>query len=561
MDDAKTVKAAAGVLYAFLLRMLSFALSQLTIRFVDPTSLGKASIRLELICNTTVLFLGREGFRLGLMKVAYSRETGDHRKVQRINNVAWLCIPVSLCFTLIALIFHLHTYQRQVSSGNIDEMQDYKLAGILYCIASMIEILSEPCMIECLRSMDMKTRAKAEALASIARALVSVVSLSFSRKQYNAATFGAAQCIYATIMSGTLYVYKLDSLMWPQFTFAFDHSVLWLCTVFSLQSVFKHLLTDGDRIVLSAIAGAYDSGVYAMASAYCGMACRILFQPMEENGRILFSNCHSHIAAQVKKEKNGDIVKLVDELRKTYCVLIKFVVYIGLIFAIFGSNYTAILLNIMAGGQWGSNPDAAAALSAFCIYTAFMALNGMTEAFVYGVAETGIEIGSLTVAHAIFGFVFYAIAPILVIHGHKFGIGGTVGLVIANGICMVLRSCFSLQFAFSYFDSYRIDTGSRQTRAFKVKNLVRFVAEVLPRKFILIIFLFCFITMHHSRSIWMESRNLCLTSMATVQHIGCGIMCFAMTGGFVYALEKDFGRSLYAMISDRRRKDEKQKEE
>lgn len=560
MSRAKTGKAAAGVLYSFLLRILSFTLSQLTIRFVDPTSLGKASIRLELICNTTVLFLGREGFRLGLMKVASSRGHDDQPKVQRINNVAWLCIPVTLCFTLIALMFHLQTYQRQVTSGDDDEMRDYKLAGLFYCMSSVIEIFSEPCMIECLRRMDMKTRAKAEAFASIARALFSVFLLSVSRKKYNATTFGVAQCIYAAVLSGTLYVCKLDSLMWPRFTYAFDHSVLWLCTVFSLQSVFKHLLTDGDRIVLSAIAGAYDSGVYAMASTYCGMACRILFQPMEENGRILFSNSHSNIA-RVKSEKDDETKKLVNDLRKTYCSLIKFMLYIGLIFAVFGSNYTSILLKIMAGGHWGSNPDAAEALSAFCIYTAIMALNGMTEAFVYGVAETGMEIGSLTVAHAIFGLVFYVVAPVLVVHGNRFGIGGTLGLVIANGICMVLRSCFSLHFAHSYFDGYLADTGSKQTKAFNIMNFVRFVANVLPQKIILVFFLVCFIIMNHSRRLWMESGNPSLASMATVQHLGLGIFCFALTGCFVYALEKDFGRSLYAMISDRRRKDKQQKEE
>mmetsp|Transcript_12180 Transcript_12180/g.22824 ORF Transcript_12180/g.22824 Transcript_12180/m.22824 type:complete len:557 (+) Transcript_12180:105-1775(+) len=556
MNDAKTGKAAAGFLYSFLLRILSFALSQMTIRLVDPTSLGKASIRLELICNTTVLFLGREGFRLGLMKVAYSRRNGDHRKVQRINNVAWLCIPVSLCFALIALTFHLHTYQRQISSDDDEEIRDYKWGGVLYFVASVLEVISEPCVIECLRTMDMKTRAKAEALASIGRAYVSILLLSFGGKKYNAATIGLAQCVYAIIMSGTLYVSKWNSLMWPRFTFAFDHSVLWLCTVFSLQSIFKHLLTDGDRIVLSAIAGAYDSGVYAIASAYCGMACRILFQPLEENGRILFSNSHSSIA-RVKLERNEvDIKKLINDLRKTYCVLIKLVVYIGLLFAIFGTNYTSILLKVMAGGQWGSNPDAAAALSAFCIYTAIMALNGMTEAFVYGVAETGKEIGSLTVAHAVFGFVFYLIAPVLVVHGKRYGIGGTVGLVIANGICMMLRSCFSLHFAFSYFHH-----GSAQTKATKMKNLVRFVADVLPRKLILVLFLLSFIIMNYSKSIWMESGNHSLTSMATIQHLALGIMCFAMTGCLVYVLEKDFGRSLYAMISQRRRSDVRQKTE
>ncbi len=63
-----------------------------------------------------------------------------------------------------------------------------------------------------------------------------------------------------------------------------------------------------------------------------------------------------------------------------------------------------------------------------------MALNGMTEAFVYGVAESGRDVGSLAVAHGVVGGVFYVAAPLLVLHRN--GIGGTGGLIAANGLCM-----------------------------------------------------------------------------------------------------------------------------
>ena len=535
---------ASGVLYSFLLRILSFALSQLTIRFVDPTTLGKASIRLELICSTTVLFLGREGFRVGLMRFASGNGNENENenenyvkdlKAKRVNNVAWLSVPVSLVFTLLALSFHLHTYRDQVSSEDQDELDDYKLAGILYCIASAIEITSEPCMIQCLRTMDVKARAKAEAFASIGKAFCCVFLLTFGERKYNAASFGLAQCVYASIVSAVLYKEKLQSIEWPSFKLNFDFGVLKLCVMFCLQSIFKHLLTDGDRIVLSAIVGAYDSGVYAMASAYGGMASRLIFQPLEENGRMLFSNKHAHVM-RAKEEKKENAYKLVESLENTYCILIKFVLYIGLVFATFGSNYTAVLLRVLAGEQWGSNVQAVEALSAFCIYTALMSLNGMTEAFVYGVAESGFEVGSLAIAHGLVGFVFYVAAPLLVTHG-----GGTVGLIIANGLCMVLRSAYSLHFALSYFENDK-NRGTSYTRS-------KFFQKLFPKPSILAVFVSVYIVMRYSRDYFLGEVQMALLSIETASHIGIGLGCLVIVAVFVIAFERDFGRSLQVMVS------------
>jgi len=565
MAQSSTAAAAAGALYSVLLRILSFSLSQLTIRFVDPTTLGKASIRLELICSTTVLFLGREGFRLSLMRVADSaNDDNKHLKSSRVNNVAWLSVPTSLFLTLIALGFHMHTYRGQVSAGEKDELDDYRLAGILYCVATAIEIISEPCMIVCLRTIDVKTRAKAEAFASIGKAMSCVLLLSFHDRKHHASSFGLAQCVYAIILTIVLYVEKRGCLEWPvmigsgpmslftKIKTSFDLSVLRLSILFSTQSIFKHVLTEGDRIVLTALVGTYDSGVYAMASSYGGMASRLIFQPLEENGRLLFSNQHASII-QAKEEKR-EVGQLVDNLEWTYCVLVKFVLYIGFIFAVFGSNYTSVLLRLLAGERWGSNKEASTALSAFCIYTALMALNGMTEAFVYGVAESGLEVGSLAVAHGLIGIVFYVTAPLLVYNGSDYGIGGTVGLVMANGLCMALRSIYSLHFASSHFAKYRnsMKESNESTRVGKRLPALDFMRKLLPRTPILVVFIVSYNLMNRSR-IWFCNEGRIahppLLSTEIASHIGVGITCFIVTGTLVYFLEKDFGRSLRAMVS------------
>ena len=59
-----TRAAARGTLFTLVLRLISFVCTQLTIRALDPSTLG-TSIQLELIL-TTILFISREGFRLAL---------------------------------------------------------------------------------------------------------------------------------------------------------------------------------------------------------------------------------------------------------------------------------------------------------------------------------------------------------------------------------------------------------------------------------------------------------------------------------------------------------------
>eukprot|EP00978_Attheya_sp_CCMP212_P047920 scaffold449572_cov39-Attheya_sp.AAC.1 len=60
-DESATRAAARGTLFSLGLRVFSFGLTQVTMRFVDPTVLGRASVQLELLLNTA-LFLSREGF-------------------------------------------------------------------------------------------------------------------------------------------------------------------------------------------------------------------------------------------------------------------------------------------------------------------------------------------------------------------------------------------------------------------------------------------------------------------------------------------------------------------
>lgn len=112
----------------------------------------------------------------------------------------------------------------------------------------------------------------------------------------------------------------------------FDPEQYSLAWVFSGQSVFKHMLTEGDKIVLSITCSLHDQGVYAMAQNYGSLAARLLLSPFEEMSRVIFGK----INTQITQLRGGDAKKLVDELRSMLQLLLKLAVYLGALFLVFG---------------------------------------------------------------------------------------------------------------------------------------------------------------------------------------------------------------------------------
>ena len=496
--------AARGTLITLLLRLVSFFFTQATFRVLDPATLGKANIQLELLL-TTVLFISREGFRLALTKNVAPENWG----------VAWLTIPVVTLVAGGALVWHL----------SVAKDKDYQIAGVLYCIASWIEGCTEPAVLYFLRNMDVPKRASAEGLATVAKTVAIVLALQYVETQWHVTAFGTAQLIYAIVYATYLYSKAWSQLIGP--SKSLEIKTCWMSLVFTLQGFFKHLLTEADRIVLAAVSDSYNQGVYAMGSSYGGMAARILLQPLEENARLLWSRLAS---------RNN-----IDDLKQSYTVLVKLVLYIGLVFSCVAVNYTNLLLNVLAGRKWGSNPEASSVLSSFCVYTAFLACNGMTEAFVYGVTTSGKEIGRLGMAHTITGVVFALSAMQLV------ATNGTVGLVAANCVAMSIRSIYSLHFAARYF-------GQREFEPTYV-TMQRLVRDASPHPVVLATFVFAWLATRWSLSrlqvaglhqvLDIKSKEWLLF---TGQHLAIGISCVVGTASVAASLEVAFIRSLKSMI-------------
>lgn len=221
-----------------------------------------------------------------------------------------------------------------------------------------------------------------------------------------------------------------------------DHGMLRLAGAVAGQSVLKHVLTEGDKIVLARAStggstggSLYEQGVYAIASGYGSLAARLLFQPVEEAARLMFSKLGTEESSlgrmaapsgtgqrggnhnngdegsgarghEMPPQTSGGSVhrhhptgdagrRLRSRMADLLATVLKLVLVAGLVFVCFGFHYTETLLRLLLAGlgRGGGGKGSAAiskvapVLSWYCVYVLVLAANGMCEAFACSVAR------------------------------------------------------------------------------------------------------------------------------------------------------------------------------
>jgi oligosaccharide translocation protein RFT1 len=578
---ALTRKAAVGTLVTVVLRLASFVGTQWCYRQLDPTALGRANVRLELLL-TSILFVSREGFRLALTRNLVvssssssskgSNHNGSHTTTNPNFGVAWWTIPVSVLVSMTMLLWHLYSSTPKEGIMTRDEL-DYQRGGILYCLAAAMEGCAEPAVLYFLQALSVAEKASAESLVKTATTVLALHHVHASA--WPVTSLGVAQVAYAV----TYFMFLCTRVWkhWPQLyqsmASPWHGPTIYLTFIFTIQGVLKFALTEGDRIVLTLLAGSYDQGVYAMGSAYGGLAARLILQPLEETARLLFSRLASSssspssspaatVDTKPSSSKHTDTKNGAESsepaatmaaarpaaddpmLWLSYTVLVKMVLYVGLIFSCLAVNYTFILLHLLAGRTWGGNDQAVAVLSAFCVYTAFLAGNGMTEAFCYGIATSASDVGRLGVAHTVTGISFAILAPWGV---HR---AGTVGLVAANCVAMGGRALFSVQFAVRYF-------ASRQKKTVPMVR-AELRRQLLPAPVVLVAFGAAYLATRVSAqqmAMQVAAHGLQGVSVAwlqlAVQHIGVGVASGIGVLSLAFTVETNFRRNAATLWHDK----------
>jgi oligosaccharide translocation protein RFT1 len=213
---------------------------------------------------------------------------------------------------------------------------------------------------------------------------------------------------------------------------------MWLGANVYLQLIVKHLLTQGDSMILAALSSLEDQGIYSLASNYGGLVARIVFQPIEESSRNLFARLLNTGASKRHDTDSVNAAKshLVDILRA-------YGLFAALTFAI-GPRLLPLVIHILIGSRWMS-PKAENLLSAYCFYIPFLAFNGITEAFVSSAVNAS-DMRRQAAWMGVFSVCFAAVSFLLL----QLGGLGALGLVWANIVNMSVRTIWSYLFIKKY---------------------------------------------------------------------------------------------------------------
>ncbi|KAI9859047.1 MAG: Oligosaccharide translocation protein rft1 [Trichoglossum hirsutum] len=467
-------------------RALTFGVNQLLLRYLSPEHLG-ISTQLELYL-ISVLYFARESLRVALQRQAWSYNTKEEKpktegdggrcdvkkavverekpplkepidansqagELQTIVNLSYLSIYFG-----IPLAFGLGKLYLRSTTPQIRETPYFRESLDMYGVAIVFELIAEPAFVVVQHKMLYKTRAMVETAATLVRCLVTcgiAVLASVAKDDAGVLPFAVGQWAYASTLffmyywqvwmiasngEFSLIPVPISSSDKSQYIMSYySRPLLILGASLFVQSAVKHVLTQGDSLLIATFSSLQDQGIYALASNYGSLVARMLFQPIEESSRNLFAKMLSSTA----KDKKPDS-RRVQSAANVLADIIKLYVLISIVAAALGPGVAPVLLRIFAGSRWMS-VGAGVVLSTYCYYIPLLALNGVTEAFISSVA-TGTELHKQSVWMSVFSLGFAGAGYLfLEVLGW-----GAQGLVWANFVNMALRILWSSIFIADY---------------------------------------------------------------------------------------------------------------
>ncbi|XP_016384527.1 protein RFT1 homolog isoform X2 [Sinocyclocheilus rhinocerous] len=403
LKSASTL-ASYNVLLQVMFRVLTFLLNAFTLRFVSKELIGVVNVRLMLLYSTLV-FLSREAFR----RACLSSE-GAGRNWRQVINLLWLTFPVGCVWGVLLVCVWWWVLQ----APDPESIPHYVPAVGLFCLAALTELLAEPLWVLAHAHMFVRLKVIAESLAMIAKCLVTVVMV-VSAPQWGLYIFSVAQ---------PLLNWKLTTLTWSFFK----------------QSFLKQILTEGERYVMTFlnVLNFGDQGVYDIINNLGSMVARFLFLPIEESFYVFFAKVLER-GRDVRHQKQEEVSMAAEVLE----CLLKLVLLIGLIITVFGYAYSHLALDIY-GGELLSSGAGPALLQCYSCYVLLLAINGVTECFVFAaMSKEEVDRYNLVMLGMSASF-------LLLSYWLTWMLGG-VGFILANCCNMALRITHSIVYIHRYF--------------------------------------------------------------------------------------------------------------
>ncbi|CAI5742968.1 unnamed protein product [Hyaloperonospora brassicae] len=539
-DSEVLSRAFHGNSYRFVQRLLTFVANSVVLRTLHLHVTGAVTVRLELTLAS--IFVFRDGFRLAFLRMPSIDTTGAGMKqlqLQQLVNAAWLSTAITWALAgLLLLSTALLTSSETVDSG--DAVSSYSVVFAMYCGAAMIEALAEPMFLLSHASVLVSWQVAAQSAAFLVRAAVQYVGVVVL--QLNLIAYGLAELLYAVTVLLVFVLFFCRRMYRPSDTdnkFAFttmtellpkrtEPGIGWchaelktLLVPLGVQSAVKYLLTEGDKWVLTMFASLHDMGIYGMVSNLGSLVPRIVFLPIEEATKAIFSKL-ALAQKQKSDDEDGKRVKM-DELangQTLLLVLLKLMNLVGLVFLCFGTSYAKTLVLLLYGAE-KVGQGVGAALAVYCAYIPLLGVNGVCEAVVHAIGNDQ-ELIHLNKLLGVF-FAIYAVSALVFMQVLDWG---TFGLILANCVNMACRILYCLAFLASYFR--QVAPNVQTASAFA--NGLSFWRQSLPDRLVVSAFVVSMgVTATSQRVLLNSGTEKPPSLMFHMLHVAVGALCFAGT--------------------------------
>jgi len=423
-------KSAQGATYLVLLkigsRITTFIINQILLRYLSPAILG-VSTQLELF-STSTLYFSSESIRVALQRQSNDGAPGDPReqrerganevnsgrrlandyvsrqRAQETVNLTYIAIAIGVPLAWILSFVYVTTADEAVlQTPFIYEA----LHG--YIVATILELLNEPCFAIAQQQMLYSTRASAETFATSTKCIITCAVAIWANRtntELGALPFAFGQLGYALILNA-VYLSTVIALAFEnRFSIAlkalppnpnlylsrFSKCLVNLAGNLYSQSILKQLLTNGDSYLITLFTPLSAQGAYALAANYGGLIARILFQPIEESSRSFFARLLNIQAPPPNKgppspKPQNSTPNPTTQATTFLTTLLHFYLLLSTLILSLAPTLAPVALRTIAGPRW-SHTEAPSVLAAYCYYIPLLALNGILEAFVSATATT-----------------------------------------------------------------------------------------------------------------------------------------------------------------------------
>ncbi|OWF48307.1 Protein RFT1-like [Mizuhopecten yessoensis] len=471
--------------------------------------------RLTLLYSTA-LFISTEAFdQACLSKI-------EGKNWTQVVNLMWCSWPVSvLCCGLLSFVwlFVLKLPDEEV-------VPHYGWGVVSFALATIITVLARPHFIVGQAHLFVKLRVLSVGLSELTKCLT-IVFLVIYFPNLGLISFSIGQVVhgitYTLFYYLTFYWYLNDKSKPKDFVFQrprdffpqkpkdkkyLNDYMVSLAGSFYKQSLLKQFLTEGKKYVMTIfnVFSFGDQGIYDVINNLGSMVPRFIFLPLEESGRLFFSQ--SLMRGKSCRDQPKDSVDLASRVLQS---LLRVVMLLGMLILVFGYAYSFLALD-WYGGEVLSAGTGPTLLRWYCLYVLILAINGITECF-YFAAMSQEQINQYNQKMVLFSIGFLG-ASLLFTHQFE-----SVGFILANCVNMCIRIAHSVYFIHKYFErtTYRPLLGLIPSKSLLLSLAVSLVITVI------------------------SETTICCDAgiLYRLLHVGIGGVCFLSVIGVILLTEAD----------------------